>query len=102
VHVCDRFAGNQDLSYGNLAENSLEEILASSVRQVFLNRWDILEAECRDCQWKSICYGGCPHEAYVKNGTILSRDPNCEAYKRIFTHIAETISKELRKHEMAK
>jgi uncharacterized protein len=102
VHVCDRFAGNQDLSYGNLAENSLKEILASPVRQVFLNRWDILEAECRDCQWKSVCYGGCPHEAYVKNGTILSRDPNCDAYKRIFTHIAETIFNELRKHELAK
>lgn len=95
VHVCDRFAGNDGLACGNLAESSLEEILASPVRQMFLNRWNILERECRDCQWKSICHGGCPHEAYVKNGSILKRDPNCEAYKRIFAYVAETISQEL-------
>lgn len=102
VHVCDRFAGNDELSYGNLVENSLEEILASPVRQMFLNRWDILEKECHDCNWKFVCYGGCPHEAYAKNGSIFSQDPNCEAYKRILTHVAETISRELEKNEVVK
>lgn len=101
VHVCDRFAGNDELSYGNLAESSLEEILSSPVRKMFLQRWEVIGEECKDCEWQSICYGGCPHEAYARNGSILSRDPNCEAYKRIFSHIADTIFMELRKHEMA-
>lgn len=100
VHVCDRFAGNDGLAYGNLAETGLLEILASPVRQMFLDRWKNLAFECQECQWKLVCYGGCPHEAYARNGTILSRDPNCEAYKRIFAHVAKTISRELEKHEM--
>jgi uncharacterized protein len=97
VHVCDRFAGNDNLSYGDFNQSSLEEILASPIRQMFLSRWELLKGECDDCRWKFICYGGCPHEAYVKNNTILSKDPNCEAYKRIFNHIAETVSRELKK-----
>jgi uncharacterized protein len=103
VSACDRFAGNTKLSFGNITENSLEEIMKSPVRQEFLDRWRILnEGVCKDCEWGSVCHGGCPHEAYVKNCTILGQDPNCEAYKRIFSHISETISRELEKNEMAK
>lgn len=101
VHVCDRFAGNTKLSYGNIIESSLEEILQSPVRQAFLTRWERMRAKCQGCEWTSICYGGCPHEAYAKTGSIFERDTNCEAYKHIFTHIAETISQEL-ENEMVK
>jgi uncharacterized protein len=102
VHVCDRFADNDELSYGNLSKISLEQILNSPVRQIFLNRWDNLEKECYDCEWKLICYGGCPHDAYAKTGSILSRDSNCEAYKHIFTYVSETISRELKRDEVVK
>lgn len=97
VHVCDRFAGNADLAFGNITESSLEEILQSPARQAFQRRWQVLKAKCHGCAWASICYGGCPHEAYVKTGSIFERDPNCEAYRRIFRHVSDTISRELEK-----
>ncbi len=97
VHVCDRFAGNADLAFGNIVENSLEEILQSPVRQRFLNRWCELKTKCGGCHWASICYGGCAHEAYAKTGSIFEPDPNCQAYQRIFCHISDTISRELEK-----
>jgi len=103
VSACDRFAGNTKLSFGNIAESSLDEIMKSPVRQEFLDRWQILnEGLCKDCEWSSVCHGGCPHEAYAKNGTVLSQDPNCDAYKSIFKHVSDTISMELNKDEMVK
>jgi len=95
VHVCDRFAGNPDLAFGNIAVESLHDILDSPVRREFLKRWEIVQEKCGDCQWSAICYGGCPHEAYAKKGTIFEPDANCEAYKTIFHQVSETISIEL-------
>lgn len=95
VHVCDRFAGNSDLALGNLSMQSLSEILDSPVRRVFITRWEALQSQCNSCKWATICYGGCPHEAYAASGSITNADPNCEAYKRIFTHVSNLIHREL-------
>jgi uncharacterized protein len=98
VSACDRFAGNKQLSFGNIDESSFEEISKSPVRQEFLDRWRRLsEGECKDCEWSAVCHGGCPHEAYAKYGSILGRDPNCEAYKKIFRHISDVVAIELKK-----
>jgi uncharacterized protein len=98
VSACDRFAGNKKLSFGNIAETNLDEIRKSPIRQEFLNRWRILNnGECKDCEWSNVCHGGCPHEAFAHNGSILNKDPNCEAYKIIFRHISDVISNELEK-----
>lgn len=96
VHVCDRFAGNADLAFGNIATQGLAEILDSPQRQMFLRRQETIQEICGDCRWFSVCNGGCPHEAYARHGTILSRDPNCLAYQRIFDHIADTIYEQVR------
>lgn len=99
VHVCDRFAGNNEFAFGNILESSLETILQSPVRQEFLSRWEKIKSKCGDCEWASICYGGCPHEAYTKTGSILEPDSNCEAYKLIFQHILNTLEDELAEAE---
>lgn len=95
VSVCDRFSGNSDLSFGNIGENSLSEILESPVRQAFLHRWQKTQELCQDCEWKPICNGGCPHDAYVRTGSIFERDSNCGAYKKIFQHISRTLADQL-------
>lgn len=95
VCACDRFAGNPMLSFGNIAEDSLETILQSPVRRKFLDRWELIKSKCSGCEWSSVCYGGCPHEAYARTGSILEPDANCEAYKLIFQHVSNVISREL-------
>jgi radical SAM protein with 4Fe4S-binding SPASM domain len=97
VQACDRFAGNIELTFGNIATSSLQDILNSPARQKFLGRWQVISEKCIGCEWTSICHGGCPHDAYARTGTIFERDPNCGAYKRIFDHVARTISAQLEK-----
>ena len=43
--------------------------------------------ECRDCQWKYWCAGGCPLETYRKTGTYTAKSPNCNIYKALFPEI---------------
>ncbi len=99
VHVCDRFAGNADLCLGNIADTSLQEILDSPIRREFLRRWEITRHECNGCDWIQVCHGGCPHEAYVRYGNIFAKDPNCSAYRAIWSHVAEFVAAELSKAE---
>lgn len=97
VHVCDRFADYPELSYGNIIESSLEEILDSPVRKEFLKPRAALLSECQQCEWGVLCQAGCPHETYARTGSVFERDPFCEGYQMIFRHVYDVISRELEK-----
>jgi uncharacterized protein len=98
VSVCDRFAGNPAMSFGNLSRDPLETILQSPVRQQLLHRWEALRnGECAGCAWGDICHGGCPHEAWAHRQTTLARDANCSAYRQIYQHVADVVLSELDK-----
>ena len=43
--------------------------------------------ECRECQWKHWCAGGCPLEAFRVTGKYDAKSPNCNIYKAIFPEI---------------
>jgi radical SAM protein with 4Fe4S-binding SPASM domain len=94
VSQCDCWAASyEDYDYGNLlGAQSLEELLTQgSARRAFLERPGRLVAEedCADCEFLSICHGGCPVRAFSSNGALLSKDPYCEAYKMLFGHIRQ-------------
>ncbi len=43
--------------------------------------------DCRDCQWKNWCTGGCPLESYRATGRYDRKSPNCAIYKAIFPEV---------------
>lgn len=43
--------------------------------------------DCRDCQWKYYCTGGCPLETYRATGRYDVKSPNCHIYKTIFPEV---------------
>lgn len=45
------------------------------------------KGECRECQWRYWCGGGCPLIAYRTTGRYTSRSPYCNIYKAIFPEI---------------
>ncbi|MFO7870763.1 MAG: radical SAM protein [Kiritimatiellia bacterium] len=74
-----------DLKIGNVREDRLAHILASSSRRkelVCIN--DTIKGPCSQCELKSECYG-CRGTAYGMTGDYLASDPTCwrvqEAYE---------------------
>lgn len=89
VGLCDCWVTSlPEFSFGNMQSQTLDEISRSSVRTEFINRINsILDSECADCPFFSICFGGCIIRTYGRFGTIKTKDPYCEAYKALFTRI---------------
>jgi len=96
---CDCWAASYpEFGFGNIFDDkSLSEILkASTARQRFLDRPGFLvqQEACQECRYLSLCHGGCPVRAYTVSGDLMARDPYCETYKAIFSHM-ETVSSKL-------
>ncbi|ALG69358.2 anaerobic sulfatase maturase [Beggiatoa leptomitoformis] len=86
---CD-FLVSQNTRVGNLHETPLKMAFDSAAHTAFGERKAQLDAECRQCEWLTHCYGGC-----VKDRI---RDPNdkghnhfCESYKLFFKHTNEKL-----------
>jgi uncharacterized protein len=63
--------------------------------QQIISNWSALKPPlrtgCSDCEWNSICYGGCTAYAYSAHRTANSKDYLCEGYKLLFQHIHRTL-----------
>jgi radical SAM protein with 4Fe4S-binding SPASM domain len=93
VVPCDYWVTNPDrISYGNLADASIEKILKSESRHRFMKRplKLLMQTECGNCPYWSICHGGCPIRALCYAGTLYAKDRYCAVYKRLFGAILET------------
>lgn len=94
VALCDCWVTSYPQhSFGNaFGSAGLTDLLEESpARQRFLDRPQaLMESEdCLRCPWLSFCHGGCPVRAFTAKGTILAKDPYCEAYQAIFTRARE-------------
>ena len=45
------------------------------------------KAECRDCQWRYWCAGGCPLTAYHATGRYDAKSPNCAIYRALYPEV---------------
>jgi uncharacterized protein len=45
------------------------------------------KAECRDCQWRYWCAGGCPLQAYRATGRYDAKSPNCAIYRALYPEV---------------
>lgn len=43
--------------------------------------------DCRDCEWRHWCAGGCPDAAFHASGHYEARSPNCAIYKALLPDI---------------
>jgi radical SAM protein with 4Fe4S-binding SPASM domain len=75
--------------FGNIFESdSLAELLKNSpARKQFLERpAAILDQGCIECDYLSLCHGGCPVRTYTFRNTLFEKDPYCQLYKNLFRH----------------
>jgi uncharacterized protein len=83
--------------FGNvLDEGSLSDLLQNSeARRRLQTRPGVLiqQEDCLECDYLSICHGGCPVRAYTVHGDILRKDPYCQLYRRLFQDMEEIAAK---------
>ena len=98
VSQCDCWvASYPEMHFGNLFKtSSLSALLKTSpVRREFLGRPGILmqTRDCAECEHLAFCHGGCPVRAYSTHNTLHEKDPYCETYKQLFSHLKKAASR---------
>lgn len=77
--------------FGNIFDNQpLSELLEhSTARGSFLSRPGTLmqREDCLECDYLTLCHGGCPVRAYSVHGDLLRKDPYCEVYRNLFRNM---------------
>lgn len=91
VYSCDFFV-EPDWKLGNVMKDDLETLLNSEKQKKFGQMKSALPRECQECQWLSVCRGGCTkdrlHNPYDKTSNYL-----CPSYKIFFQHADARLKK---------
>jgi uncharacterized protein len=45
------------------------------------------KSECRDCEWRYWCAGGCPLQAFRKTERYDAKSPNCHIYRALYPQV---------------
>lgn len=87
LYACDHFV-EPGFRLGNIHETHMLELVASPQQRQFGEaKRDTLTGQCRECEVRPLCNGGCPKDRFVE-----SRDGEaghnylCEGLYRFFTH----------------
>ncbi len=87
LYACDHYVEPR-YRLGNIHERHMLELVASPAQRRFgLDKRDTLTQQCRECEVRPVCNGGCPKDRFV-----ASRDGEhghnylCEGLYRFFTH----------------
>lgn len=96
VSPCNRFYGEESLKYGNINSNTLEELVNSKTAKPLAKRWEKLaKTECKTCEVKEYCYGGCPANSFYFKDDYFAKDYYCDAYKMIYKHVNKKVSESI-------
>jgi uncharacterized protein len=82
--------------FGNIFESdSLAKMLKESpARRQFVERpATVIPRDCIECDYLSLCHGGCPVRTYTFSGTMFEKDPYCEVYLAMFRKAEEVAAK---------
>lgn len=90
-YVCNRLYGIDEFYVGNLLNESLDNIIQKS-NSLISPRWLFLkESNCKECDIKKFCHGGCPAISYSSFGNYLNQDYFCKSYQMIKHHVKNRI-----------
>ena len=85
VYPCD-FYVLDEWKIGNVNENSFTRMMKSAAAREFVETSLNVHADCVDCEWRSLCRGGCRRHREPFFGGVLSKNVLCGAYKKFFQH----------------
>jgi uncharacterized protein len=82
IFSCVRGQGHKEFFYGNIYENSVEEILEAAKNKIFFAHENIgFNSECATCEYLYLCKTGCP---FVKNVYNYNKSYTCLLQKELY------------------
>lgn len=82
IYSCVRGQKNPDYYYGNIYDNSVEEIFETAYRKIFINHnKELFNEECKDCGYLYLCKTGCP---FVKNVYKTNKSYTCKLQQQMY------------------
>lgn len=95
VYPCQNLHYN-DLKAGNVRKKRLREIWENSSILEKFRKLSVLDInECKDCELRFICAGGCRANSYNIHGNLYNSDPLCPVYKKIYWQKITNLAKDL-------
>ena len=96
IYPCVHWLREARLHLGNVHDfESLEwAFLHSPAVKEMADRIVDHVAECRRCEWRHLCEGGCALRAKDRYGKLLAPDPLCEYYRNIYPFLFDYLSKD--------
>jgi len=91
IYPCDNFSGYSNFLLGNLLETPISQIIENSKSQEILTQISLSPESCQNCQWFSVCHGGCTHQSYMPGFSFGKKFYYCSSRKRLFAHIQEWV-----------
>jgi radical SAM protein with 4Fe4S-binding SPASM domain len=82
--------------FGNIFENDslAEQLRTSPARQHFTERpIALVQRDCLECAYLSLCHGGCPIRTYTVRGTLSEKDPYCRLYQALFQRLEQAAAR---------
>ena len=93
VSQCGRVGDFGTLPYGDIQNQTFEELLNNPQRDEIKNRVTILrDGICKDCRFWQICNGGCPLDALLTNGAMNTKAPHCDWVKPFLEEYFEPVT----------
>ena len=87
IYSCVRGQGNPDFYYGNIFENSVDEIIATGAGKIYMAHNSLgFNEDCAECGYLHLCKTGCP---YVKKQYGSNKSYTCLLQKEIYKKNAE-------------
>ena len=82
IYSCVRGQKNKDYYYGNIYNNSVDEIMKMAYNKIFLNHNKMsLNEECCKCGYLYLCKTGCP---FVKNIYNSNKSYTCKLQQQLY------------------
>jgi uncharacterized protein len=90
---CGRSADWNIVSYGNIRDRGIDELLNDARRADFERRNAVLvSGECRGCRLWGLCHGGCPLDPFPEYGDIFHKTSLCAATRTFVEKYFEPIT----------
>ncbi len=82
IYSCVRGQKNKDYYYGNIYQDSVQEILATASKKIFINHnRQPFNQECAKCGYLYLCKTGCP---FVKNTYQTNKSYTCQLQQNLY------------------